>query len=316
MLVRFYSRYKKIGCLAAAVFISVCIQPRGMSNSAVDNGSRLVERPKRELFTNFKIESLDDSTREMAEQLEILSMLKELYGTQRPTSQRTAWLREKIQETILESYFDAASVQAEANREQSRLEFLRESLISRRDRSIEKNNASNFIASGTLNTVGSALGFSTSAAPFPGNLNQMLSGVVSTSMSMYALKQNSGGKTAGLGTPTILAELFGRPTDTRTSYPESVWRFLHGTSMEHPTKTRVQVLEERWVSLHFLEPHGTALETAKIDMVCGTASAGRRMTINDLSDEINMILDLSGVTELMTHHLRDLMRMIDSDVSE
>jgi hypothetical protein len=305
-----------IGCLAAAVCIFASIPLKVMSNTTVDAGSNLIERPKRELFTTLKIESLDDSTREMAEQLEILSMLKELYSTQRPTSQRNAWLREKIQETILQSYFDAASVQAEATREQSLLEFLRESLISRRDRSVEITNARNFIASGTLNTVGSALGFSSTAAPFPGNLNQLLSGMVSTSMSMYALKQNNGGKTTGLGAPTILAELFGRPTDMRTCYPESVWRFLHGTSMDHPPKTRVQVLEDSWVSRHFLEPHGTALETAKVDMVCGAVRAGKRMTINDLSDEINMISDISGVTELMTHHLRDLLRMIDSDVSE
>jgi hypothetical protein len=223
------------------------------------------------------------------------------------------WLREKIQETILESYFDDESVKAEADREQFRLSLLRESLISRRDRNVEMNNAGNFIMSGTLNTVGSALGFPKSANPFSGNLNQLLSGVVSTSMSMYALKQNVGGKAAGPGSPTVLAELFGRPTDFRTSYPESVWRFLHGTSLDVPGKNRLQVLEERWVSRHYLEPHGSARETTKIDAVCG--KPGIRMSINDLGDQINMIAEISGVTELMDHHLRDLLRMIDSDMT-
>jgi hypothetical protein len=222
-------------------------------------------------------------------------------------------LRQKIQETILEAYFDAESVRTEAEREQFRLSLIRETLISRRDRSVEVNNASNFIMSGTLNTIGSILGFPVHANPVSGNLNQMLSGVVSTSMSMYALKQNSGGKTKNNGSPTVLAELFGRPTDYRTAYPESVWRFIHSNSLEFPTKTRVQLLEERWISRHYLEPHGTAGEIAKIDAVCGRP--GYRMSINDLSDQISMIAETEGAVELMNHHLRDLLRMIDSDLN-
>src|SRR5690606_20319241 len=137
-------------------------------------------------------------------------------------------------ETILESYLDAASVQAEAEREEDNLEALRQNLMVRRDQKIEINNATNFITSGALNTVGSALGFSENISPFPGNFNQMLSGVVSAGMSTYALRQARGSKIHGLGAPTIVAELFGRPTDHDTTYPESVWRFLHGKSIEDP----------------------------------------------------------------------------------
>jgi hypothetical protein len=259
------------------------------------------------------IESLNSSTRELAEQLEIYPLLQELYGIKNTSVQRKAWLRQKIQETILESYFDSQSVKAEADREELRLSFLRESLLSRRDRNVEINNASNFILSGTLNTVGAALGFPKSANPFSGNLNQLLGGVASTGMSMYALKQNVGGKTSGKGSPTVLAELFGRPTDFRTSYPESVWRFLHGKSLDFPEKTRVQLLEEGWISRHYLEPHGSALETRKIDAMCGMP--GIRMSINDLSDQITMVSEIEAVTELMNHHLRDLLRMIDSDLN-
>lgn len=276
--------------------------------------SNLVDRPKRELFASMNIESLDFSTRELAEQLEIYPMLQELYTAKNTTEQRKSLIRQKIQETILESYFDAESVKAEADREEMRLSILKESLISRRDRSVEVNNAGNFIISGTLNTVGAALGFPKSANPFSGNLNQLMSGVVSTGMSMYALKQSAGGgKTDSKGSPTILAELFGRPTNLRTSYPESVWRFLHGKSLDVPEKTRLQLLEEGWISRHYLEPHGSALEKTKIDAVCGRP--GIKMSINDLGDQISMISEIEGVTELMAHHLRDLLRMIDSDLN-
>ena len=72
----------------------------------------------------------------------------------------------------------------------------------------------------------------------------MLSGVVASGMSLYSLRQASGGKTPGEGVPTVLAELFGRPSDEQTEYPESVWRFFFSWS-GRATLTRVQVLEDQ-----------------------------------------------------------------------
>ncbi|HEY9754762.1 MAG TPA: hypothetical protein V6C97_06365 [Oculatellaceae cyanobacterium] len=277
--------------------------------------SNLVERPKQELFAVKTLSTLTPSTRELADQLEITGMLREIRSPG-STAERKAILREKILETILESYFDAASVQAEAEREEAKLEAVRQTLLAKRDRNIEYNNATNFIASGTLNTIGSVLGFSNRLPPFPGNFNQMLSGVVSTGLSMYALRQNIGGKTKGQGNSNVLSELFGRPTNEHTAYPESVWRFFHGTSPEFPSKTRAEILEDTWIKRDELEPHGSKHEQLKIDLMCGVATKKKMMTIDDLSDQINMISDVSALASLMTHHLRDLLRMIDSDVLE
>ena len=278
-------------------------------------GSNLAQRPKQELFSIVSVSKLSKSTKEVADQLEISPLLAEL-NTSGISIERKAVLRQKILETILESYFDAASVQAEAEREQGKLEALRQTLVNQRDRRVELNNATNFIASGTLNTIGSVLGFSNRLPPFPGNFNQMLSGVVSGGLSMYALRQNNGGKTKGQGTSTVLAELFGRPTNDATTYPESVWRFFHSSAPEYPTKTRAQLLEETWILRKELEPHGSKHENLKLDLVCGVAENKRLMSIDDLNDQINMISDVSAVASLMSHHLRDLLRMIDSDVLE
>lgn len=277
--------------------------------------SNLVNRPKRELFVPLKIEELTEPTRELAESLEIMPLLREVNEPGGAlTPERKSEIRQQILETVLESYFDVASIQGEAEKEKGNLEALRQTLIDKRDRSIEVNNAVNFIASGTLNTVGSVLGFAKNALPFPGNLNQMLSGVVSTGMSTYSLKQAAGGKTRGTGSPTVVAELFGRPVDRRTTYPESVWRFLHSRSLDHPECTRVEQLENYWISRNWLEPHGSKKEQAKLDLVCGVESARKALTIDDLGDQINIISDISAVSSLMAHHLRDLLRMIDSDV--
>lgn len=279
--------------------------------------SNLVDRPKRDLLHVSGIDGLAPGNQELAEQLEIWPMLLELYDKEKPsTRERKIVLLHKIRETILESYFDAMSIQAEAEREQGNLEALRELLTAKRDRAIELNNAGNFIGSGTLNTIGSVLGFSGTTPPLSGNLNQMLSGVVSAGMSSYALKQSTGGKTTGEGKPTIIAELFGRPTDERTAYPESVWRFFHSKSIEQPGMTRAQVMEERWIERRRLEKHGSPRESLKIDLVSGVAVSKKCMTLDDLSDQIYMISDVAGLASLMTHHLRDLLRMIDSDVLE
>lgn len=279
--------------------------------------SNLANRQKRDLLPIVGIEDLSFDNKELAEQLEIWTMLTELYDkTKRPTRERATVLRQKIRETIFESYLDAESVEAEAHRETGYLEAQRESLVSKRDRDIELNNATNFIASGTLNTVGSVLGFSPNFAPFPGNLNQMLSGVVATAMSTYSLKQSKGGKTRGQGQPTIIAELFGRPCDDRTSYPESVWRFLHGKSPDHPENSRAEMLEQRWIMRKHLEKHGSHRESLKLDLISGMAKDKKCMTLDDLNDQITMIADIDAVVSLLSHHLRDLLRMIDSDVIE
>lgn len=278
--------------------------------------SQLVDRPRRELFQVIKIHELTPETKELAQQLEILPLLEELYDKSRTyTAPRRSELRSKILETILEASFDAASVQAEADREQGRLEALQALYMARRDRGIELNNATNFIASGVLNTVGSILGFSEKTPPFSGNLNQMLSGVVQSGMSTYSLKQQSGPKSRGQGNPTILAELFGRPTDEHTTFPESVWRFFHGKASGEKDLSRVEVLEKDWILREHIEPRGSKRAKEKIDLVCGVALSGKAtMSIDDLGDEISMIGDVSTVAELMVLQLRDLIRLIDSDI--
>ncbi|MBX9670852.1 MAG: hypothetical protein K2X93_24840 [Candidatus Obscuribacterales bacterium] len=292
-------------CLALWLFASAL---------PVSAQSRLVERPKKELFVAMRLSDLSDETRLLAEQLEIMSALTELYENNMPLApQRKKFLRTKVLETILECYFDAASVQAEADREQGVLEAQQDRMTARRDRSVEYNNATNFIASGTLNTIGSVLGFSNDAPALPGNLNQMLSGVVSASMSTYSLKQQGGGRSRAQGHPTVLAELFGRPTDKDTSYPESVWRFFHAKPQGQP-QSRVQTLEKQWIERGHLEPRGSKREIQKLDIVCGVANNRKVISIDDLQDAISMIADVSTVAELMTFHLRDLLRMIDSDV--
>lgn len=277
--------------------------------------SQLVDRPKRPLFSVVKMENVNRETRDLAESLEILPQIEELYHTDpRSSFERRTTLRAKILETILEAYFDAASVQAEADKEQGQLQALKDALEARRDRAIAYNNATNFIASGTLNTIGSILGFSSDLPPFPGNFNQMLSGVVSTGMSTYSLKQQSGGRSRRDGNPTVLAELFGRPTDRDTTYPESVWRFFHTKLPDSSGLTRAQALERSWIQRGHLEPHHAKREKLKLDIVCGVVNNAKVMTLDDLADQISMIEDVSTVAELMTQHLRDLLLVIDSDV--
>ena len=215
-------------CLGLFQYCCSLAWSENCTSEASPSRSNLVVRTKRDLLPPISLDSLNAQTKEFAEQLEIMPMLVELYNKQNPPSaERRGVLRAKIKETLLESFLDAASVQAEAEREEGILVALRQTVLAKREKQVDLTNAANFISSGTLNTVGSVLGFSAKTPPFPGNLNQMLSGVVSTGMSTYTLKQASGGRIYGPGRSTVLAELFGRPVNEATSYPESVWRFFY-----------------------------------------------------------------------------------------
>lgn len=294
--------------MTAAMFFALIQESLAQSN--------LKERPRRTLLPFVGLTDLTPADRELAEQLEIWQLLLELHNKENPpNAERKIVLRNKIRETVMESYFDTVSFEAEAEREQAVLVTLRDAVTALRDRKVDINNAVNFIASGTLNTVGSVLGFSDQYPAFSGNLNQMLSGVVSTGMSGYALKQTTGGKVQGKGSPTVIAELFGRPTDDRTSYPESVWRYFHCKSIDIPDKTRAQELEDYWIEKKHLEPHGSRREALKLDFVSGVALKGRSMSINDLNDQIAMIGDISAAAARMARHLRDLLAMVDSDLN-
>lgn len=143
--------------------------------------SRLVTRPRQELLPKQSMDKLSPSTRELADRLELTEQLQLLYNPKSGLGKEEKMIiRMKVLETLLEAYFDAASLQGEANREIGRLNSQLEIMSSKRDRAVNLNNAANFILSGTLNTIGSILGFSASMPPLPGNLNQMLSGVVAT----------------------------------------------------------------------------------------------------------------------------------------
>lgn len=276
--------------------------------------SRLVTRPRQELLPKQSMDKLSPSTKELADRLELTEQLQLLYNPKSGLGKEEKMIvRMKVLETLLEAYFDAASLQGEANREIGRLNSQLEIMSSKRDRAVNLNNAANFILSGTLNTIGSILGFSASMPPLSGNLNQMLSGVVATGMSSYALKQNSGGRTESKEHPTVLAELFGRPVNAQTRYPESVWRFFHSRAPGETQYTRAQLLENHWIAVKHLEPIGSAREKLKLDIVCGV-NVGKQISIDDLNDSIAMISDVSNVAALMTHHIRDLMRIIDTDL--
>lgn len=268
----------------------------------------LVNRPRRPLFGHRTVAKMNPYIREFAEQMGIMPMLQELADKQNPPGAFKAMaLQNYIDDVILQTYFDAAAFMGEAEREQTRLESFRSRLVAARDKKVEINNAANFISSGTLNTVGSAISMPSRVDNVTSNINQLISGVVSTGLSSYALKQNHGGKTVGWSKPTVLAELFGRPTDMMTAYPESVWRFFHCSMPECSGMTRVQWLEQFWLDRKHIEPAGSRRLQRKLDIVSGVPSTLKDVTISDISDQIDMIADVEIVTSQMIQQLRNLL---------
>jgi hypothetical protein len=115
---------RRMGACVILAFNFLCYGPSSVP-SAQALESHLVDRPRRPLFAALTLNTMPTGTREVAEILEVLPLLNELYDNDhRPAMERKIILRQKIQETILESYLDAASVLAECDREQVHLETL------------------------------------------------------------------------------------------------------------------------------------------------------------------------------------------------
>jgi hypothetical protein len=274
----------------------------------------LAERPRRPLLVVVTKETMNS---ELAEDLEITDMIRELYDMEHvPSPQRMRDLRVKIRETIIECYMDASSVEAEARREQNNLQAVVALAQAKIDRAVNYNNAINFLTTGTLSVISNSLELAPTTPLVVGNTPALVAGAVSTALSAYAMKQNAGPKIAGQNQSNMLAELFGRPIVAKTTYPESVWRFFHENSPRKPGYKRSQVLEKEWIDNGYLEKTGSRKAKQKLDFVCGMPTSKKCMTLGDLTNEIDMLGDVEALAGLMHHHLRDLLSLIDTDVLE
>jgi hypothetical protein len=223
-------------------------------------------------------------------------------------------LRQDLLESIQAAILDAEGVLAELANERGQLADLRFSLQNRRDRTVGRLNAAALLTGSGLGVAVSASQFTTlsSRTQNIGDGIGIASGVVSTLFALAAVrKQNGPSGTVG-ETPNMLAPLLGGESEPVLSsyYPASVLRYLKTIPADGDAKrgTRLERLMEQWGAAGRLDTSDSAKRQQKITVLSTSMDTKVKISIDDLTDRIAMLTDVSGRVSLMKRDLALLMR--------
>jgi hypothetical protein len=223
-------------------------------------------------------------------------------------------LRQDLLESIQAAILDAEGVLAELANERGQLADLRFSLQNRRDRTVGRLNAAALLTGSGLGVAVSASQFTTlsSRTQNIGDGVGIASGVVSTLFALAAVrKQNGPSGTVG-ETPNMLAPLLGGKSEAVLSsyYPTSVLLYLKTIPAEGVAKrgTRLEQLMEQWGSAGRLDESDSVKRQHKITVLTTSMDTTVKISIDDLTDRIAMLTDVSGRVSLMKRDLARIMR--------
>ena len=228
-----------------------------------------------------------------------------------PVTTEELGLRQELSESIQAATLDVDSVVAEINNEQGELANLRTRLQANRDKTVAKYNTAALI-------TGSATGAAVSATQFT-NLGSRTNnigdgfgigaGVASTIFSVIATRKQNG-PTGTVGeVPNMLAPLFDRKPVLNTFYPPVVLQYLKAApnNEDSPEKPRLEELKAQWIQAGRLESFQGSRQQ-DIAPLTSSADPAVKVTIQDLTNRIAMLVDVSGRVSLMKRDLAALMR--------
>jgi hypothetical protein len=219
-------------------------------------------------------------------------------------------LRQQLLEEIQSVTLDVDGVLAEIANEQGQLSNLRNSLQAKRDNSVAKFNAAALITGSTAGAMVSATQFN-SLGSRTNNIGDGFgigAGVASTIFSVMATrKQNGPNGTVG-DVPNMLAPLFDAAPVLNTYYPPTVFQYLEAVPADQdPSRgARIDQLKAEWVQSGRLE--GSTSMAAQVAALTSSSNPKVRISINDLSNRIGMLMDVSGRVSLMKRDLAAIMR--------
>lgn len=223
-------------------------------------------------------------------------------------------IRQDILEAVEAGSLDVDGVLAEINSERARLFELRATLASRRDRSLGLLNVANIITGTGLGIATNALQFSDSTAKVGDNIG-IVSGLGSTFLSVFALRRQHGPQQSVGMVPNMLAPLFGRQPQLNSYYPPPVLEYLNSMPASEGvvSGSRLDQLMMEWKQSGRIGPTGSARTDQKVGRLTSSLDSKTKLSIDDISDRIAMLGDLSGRVALMKRDLGGLMRSIRAE---
>jgi hypothetical protein len=216
-------------------------------------------------------------------------------------------LRQDILETVTVASLEVDGVLAELDSERARLSELSAALQARRDRAVNLTNVASLITGTGLGIAVNAMQFSSSTANL-GNGLGVGSGIASTVLSIIGIRpQRSVGRI-----PNLLAPLFSRPAELNSDYPETVLAYLRSVPPGEPADagSRLDQLMAEWKEAGRVGQSGNAKTDQKIARLTSSLHEKTRLSIDDLSDRLAMLGDVTGRVGLMKRDLAELMHSV------
>jgi hypothetical protein len=225
-------------------------------------------------------------------------------------------LRQDILEAVVAASLDVDGVLAELNNENAHLSELSAVLQARRDRSLNLANVANLVTGTGLGIAVNAMQFSSSTANI-GNGLGVGSGIGSTVLSIVGIRLQRGPQRSVGRIPNMLAPLFARQAVLNSYYPQEVLGYLRSIPPgEGPDAgSRLDQLMLEWQKAGRVGPPGNAKTDQQIARLTSSLDNKTKLSIDDLSDRMAMLGDVTGRVGLMKRDLGFLMRSLRADRS-
>lgn len=219
--------------------------------------------------------------------------------------------RQEAVEIITQTDLEVDFVEAQILEEQSLYADMLQHMTAERDRAVAITNAVSFGTNGALWAACEAIAIPTYKAPIlsiPSGVLGVLAGVIPSFASFYAMRQVSGKKYSYKEEPNMLSKLFDRPVGLHCEYPDSVWNFLSAVpANEASGKRRVDLIIDRWIEDNNMPSFNSKSSERQVDLVTGSKSIPKTITIDLLSTRQTMLDQLSSEVLKMKRLLLELM---------
>jgi hypothetical protein len=219
--------------------------------------------------------------------------------------------KQELINRLLITSVELQAVLAEIDAETARTGGYQRELEQRRYKMVRRSTTATFATSGVLTGIAAAINLLTNFSTILGNAMQIAGSLVSTSFPFYQSYKVSKQTSELPAHPTMLCQLFDRPTDVRTKLPDGIWRYLNADAPWSKGYTRKEFLISRWISLNYFQV-GTLAGNKKLDLLCGKAGGNQIFSHQDMCDRISMLTDLRALISLMNKDIVEMLCLVQS----
>jgi hypothetical protein len=230
-----------------------------------------------------------------------------------PASVEELSMRQDILETVVASSFEVDGVLAELENERAHLSEISSVLQGRRDHAVNLLNVANLVTGTGLGIAVNAMQFSSSTANLGDGIG-VGSGIGSTVLSIVGIRRQHGPVVSVGRIPNMLAPLFQKQAALNAYYPPEVMEYLKSVppGESEQSGSRIEQLMAEWQKSGRIGLMSDKKAEKKVELLTSSLDAKTKLSIDDISDRIAMLGDVTGRVSLMKRDLAELMLSVRS----